>query len=117
MTLLHRRLGHSGQPAIQRLLNENMATRVKLISSSSSILPCDDCQLGKLTRPSHPSVPFRHNTIVPLQVVVMDLAGPIDKSQRGCKFEPVAYQGVLVNYQSVESNKSQGLQRGRTSIR
>ena len=65
MTLLHRRLGHSGQPAIQRLLNENMATGVKLIKGSS-ILPCDDCQLGKLTRPSHPSVPFQHNTTVPL---------------------------------------------------
>ena len=44
MSLLHRRLGHSGQPAIHRLLNENMATSVKRIKGSS-ISPCDDRHL------------------------------------------------------------------------
>ena len=76
MSLLHRRLGHSGQPAIQQLLNESLATGIKLIKGSS-ISPCDDCQMGKLTRPSHPSCPFQHNTTAPLQLVVMDLAGPV----------------------------------------
>ena len=66
MDLLHLRLGHSGQAALHRLLKDNGA-----------VSPCDSCQLGKLTRPPHPTVKFDHNTTRPLQLVVMDLAGPV----------------------------------------
>ena len=48
MDLLHRRLGHSGQAALQRLLHDNMATSVSIILDTS-VNPCDSCQLGKLT--------------------------------------------------------------------
>ena len=75
MDLLHRRLGHSGQAALHRLLQGNMATGIGQISGSIS--PCDPCMLGKLTRPPHPAVRFDHNTSYALELVVMDLAGPV----------------------------------------
>ena len=49
MDLLHRRLGHSGEAALRRLLKENMATGIS--SVAGTIRPCDPCKLGKLTRP------------------------------------------------------------------
>ena len=73
MTLLHRRLGHSGQPAMQRLLSENMVTSLSKMKPSGTP-SSNECQLGMLTRPSHPSRPFEHNTTCALQLVVMDLA-------------------------------------------
>lgn len=73
MDPLHRRLGHSGEAALHRLLQANMATSLGQVGGK--INPCDSCKLGKLTKPPHPSVTFEHNTTHPLQLVVMDLAG------------------------------------------
>ena len=81
MDLLHRRLGHSGEAALRRLLKEDMATGVSPVSGN--INPCDPCRLGKLTRPPHPAVDFSHGTTYALQLVVMDLAGPVKQSRRG----------------------------------
>ena len=81
MDLLHRRLGHSGQAALHRLLHDNMATGIGQISGSIS--PCDPCRLGKLTRPHHPAVTFDHNTTYALELVVMDLAGPVKPRSLG----------------------------------
>ena len=61
---------------MQRLLNENMVTGISKVKVTS-IPSSDDCQFGKLTRPSHPSRPFEQNTTCALQLVVMDLAGPV----------------------------------------
>ena len=41
MDLLHRRLGHSGQAALHRLMKDNMATRLGQVSGAVS--PCDSC--------------------------------------------------------------------------
>ena len=85
MDLLHRRLGHSGQAALQRLLRANMATGIGQVSGA--VTPCDSCQLGKLTRPPHPAVRFDHNTTRSLELVVMDLAGPVrPRSLGGASF-------------------------------
>ena len=75
MDLLHCRMGHSGQAALRRLLKDDMATGVGQVVGA--VTPCDSCQLGKLTRPPHPAVAFDHATTRPLQLVVMDLAGPV----------------------------------------
>ena len=82
MHLLHRRLGHSGQAALHRLLHENMATGVT-VKPGSNIGTCDPCQLGKLTRPPHPAVVFYHGTTFALELVVMDLAGPVKPCSLG----------------------------------
>ena len=84
MELLHRRLGHSGEGALRRLLRMNMATGLGQVSGAVS--PCDSCQLGKLTRPPHPAVSFSHGTTYALELVVMDLAGPVKHSSLGGAF-------------------------------
>ena len=82
MSLIHRRLGHSGKPVLQRLLPEGMATVVKF-RHGSDLAPCDACQLEELTRPPHPSRPFLHKTTFPLQLIVMDVAGPVTSQSLG----------------------------------
>ena len=81
MDLLHRRLGHSGEASLRRLLKEDMATGVSPVSGNIS--PCDPCRLGKITRPPHPAVDFSHGTTYALQLVVMDLAGPVKTRSLG----------------------------------
>ena len=81
MDLLHRRLGHSGEGALRRLLRGDMATGLGEVSGAVS--PCDPCQVGKLTRPPHPAVSFSHGTTYALELVVMDLAGPVRPSSLG----------------------------------
>ena len=76
MHLLHQRLGHSGQAPLHRLLHENMATGVS-VNPGSNIGTCDPCELGKLIRPSHPADAFYHGKTFALELVVMDLAGPV----------------------------------------
>ena len=85
MDLLHRRLGHSGEAALRRLLKENMATGISPVAGTIS--PCDPCRLGKLTRPPHPPVEFTHGTTYALQLVCMDLAGPV----KPCSFGGASY--------------------------
>ena len=82
MDVLHRRLGHSGNPAIKRLLAEGMVHGIQ-VTKGTEVEPCDAYQLGKLTRPPNPPSPFLHNTTKPLQVVVMDLAGPVKPKNLG----------------------------------
>ena len=81
MDLLHRRLGHSGEAALRLLLKENMATGVSPVAGTISL--SDPCKLGKLTRPPHPSVEFTHGTTYALQLVCMDLAGPVKPRSLG----------------------------------
>ena len=69
-----------GQAALQRLLHDNMATVVSIVSGSS-ISPCDPCRLGKLTRP-HPAVVFDHNKTYALELVVIDLASQAQEPWR-----------------------------------
>ena len=47
MNLLHRRLGHSGEAALQRLPQGNMAIGIN-VKPGSKVDFCDSCQLGKL---------------------------------------------------------------------
>ena len=82
MDVLHRRLGHSGNPAVKILLAEGMVHGIRK-TKGTEVEPCDACQLGKLTRPPHPPSPFLHNTTRPLQLVVMDLAGPVKPKSLG----------------------------------
>ena len=84
MDMFHRRLGHSGEGALRRLLRGNMATGIGQVSGDVS--PCDSCQLGKLTRPPHPAVSFSHGTTNALELVVMALAGPVRPDNLGGAF-------------------------------
>ena len=73
--LLHRRLGHSGNDALQKLLRGNLvrgADKVKI----GKLQPCDFCKLGKLVQKPHPAVGFHGKGTEPLDLVIVDLAGP-----------------------------------------
>ena len=90
LDLLQRRLGHSGEATLQRLLREDMADEVS--NTSGSVSPCDPWRLRKLTRPPHPAVEFTHGTTYALQLVVMDLAGPV---QPRCLGEASYFLGFM----------------------
>lgn len=79
--LYHKRLAHSGVGSIDRMMREDMVIGMKKLSGKIS--QCDACQLGKLSRPAHPSVPFGHGTTRPLELVVMDLAGEVTPCSQG----------------------------------
>ena len=96
MDLLHRRLAHSGEAALRRLLRGEMATGIGQVSGAVS--PCDSCQLGKLTRPPHPAVPFSHGTTYPLELVVMDLAGPVRPGSLGGAFYFLGIMDIFTRF-------------------
>ena len=81
MNLLHRRLSHTGEAALHRLLHDNMATGVGQIKGGVS--PFDPCKLGNLTWPPLLAVAFSYNTTYALELVAMDLAGPVKPSSLG----------------------------------
>ena len=81
MDLLHRRLGHSGEAALRRLLKEDMAISASPVSGNIS--PCYPCRLGKLTLPSYTVLEFSHGTTYALHLVVMNLAGPVKPRNLG----------------------------------
>ena len=66
------------------LLAEGMVHGIQ-VTKGTKVEPCDACQLGKPTKPPHPPSPFLHNKTKPLQLVVMDLAGPVNPKILGDK--------------------------------
>ena len=54
MGLLHRRMGHSGNDAMQKLLKGDLV-RVTSHVKIEELGGCDFCKLGKLTQKPHPA--------------------------------------------------------------
>ena len=73
-----------------------MATGLGQVSGAVS--PCDSCQLGKLTRPPHPAVSFSHGTTYALELVVMDLAGPVTPSSLGGAFYFLGIMDIFTRF-------------------
>ena len=71
--LLHRRLGHSGNDAMQKLLRGNMVRGIDKVKIKD-LSACDFCKLGKATQQPHPAGANRGAEL--LGLVVVDLAGP-----------------------------------------
>ena len=63
---------------MHRLLHNNMATGIGRVSGG---VPVNHAR--KLTRRPHPAVAFNHSTTYALELVVMDLVGPIKLSSLG----------------------------------
>ena len=91
MSLLHRRLGHSGQGALHRLIRERMVDGVENVVGGDFEI-CSPCKLGKMTRHPHPASAPDPLVQGPLDLVVMDLAGPNKQT-----FGKAAYNLVLVD--------------------
>ena len=73
-----------------------MATELGQVSGA--VGPPDPCQLGKLTRPPHPAVPFSHGTTYALELVVMDLAGPVRPSRMGGAFYFLGIMDIFTRF-------------------
>ena len=75
LNLLHRRMGHSGEPALQKLLRGNMVRGIEKIRGGD-LAVCDICKISKLTQKPHPAAIVYNKGEDMLDLVVMDLAGP-----------------------------------------
>lgn len=73
--LLHRRLGHSGNEAMRKLLNAKLVRGVDKIKVKD-LDPCDFCKLGKTSQQPHPAAVVNNKGTALLDLVVVDLAGP-----------------------------------------
>ena len=91
MSLLHRRLGHSGKCALHRLIRERMVDGVENVGGGDLKI-CSPCKLGKMTRHPHPASALDPLVQGPMDLVVMDLAGPNKQT-----FGKAAYNLVLVD--------------------
>ena len=92
MGLLHRRMGHSGNDAMQKMLRGDMvrgASKVKI----EELGGCDFCKLGKLTQKPHPAAVVNNKGVELLDLVVVDLAGPNRPQTLGGKL----YDMVIVD--------------------
>ena len=75
INLLHRRLGHSGNDAMQKLLKGGLVRGIDKVEVEA-LGSCDFCKLGKLTQKPHPIAVVNDKGIELLDLVVVDLAGP-----------------------------------------
>ena len=72
--LLHKRLGHSGNDAIQKLLRGNLVRGTSGVKIED-LCGCDFCKLGKLPQKPHPAAVVDKKGADLLDLVVVDLAG------------------------------------------
>ena len=75
MGLLHRRLGHSGNDAMQKLLKGDLVRGTSQVKIEE-LGGCDFYKLVKLTQKPHPAAVVNNKGVDLLDLVVVDLAGP-----------------------------------------
>ena len=92
MNLLHRRLGHSGNDAMQKLLKGGLIRGIDKVKVEA-LGGCDFCKLGKLTQKPHPAAVVNNKGVELLDLVVVDLAGPNISQTLGGKI----YDMVIVD--------------------
>jgi hypothetical protein len=85
--LWHYRLGHAGYNALTKLLNKNMATGITIAAADiaeSMNKTCVVCEKGKMARKPFPSSTSKVEG--PLNLIHMDMCGPIEESRGGNKY-------------------------------
>lgn len=75
VNLLHRRLGHLNFDALKRMVNDGRIAGVTKLSGKPDV--CEHCALGKMKRLPFPT--GRQRATRPLQLVHVDLCGPVSK--------------------------------------
>ena len=73
--LLHRRLGHSGNDAMRKLLKSKLVRGIDNVRVKD-LNPCDFCKFGKTSQQPHPAAVSNNKVIELLALVVVDLVGP-----------------------------------------
>ena len=80
--LWHRRLGHYNHDHVRQLHTKNMVTGMKLVSNKSRPDPiCEPCLAGKMH--ANPFMTSHSRASKPLELVHMDLKGPISATSIG----------------------------------
>jgi hypothetical protein len=85
--LWHSRLGHVGYDSLSRLLRQEMVTGMELSAADIAATEqptCGPCEKGRMTRKPFPSSTTQVDG--PLDLVHMDLCGPIEESRGGNKY-------------------------------
>ena len=93
LILLHRRQGNSAEGALEEMIRGEMMRCIEGGVKRVSIGVCEPSKLGKITQHPHMTVPPENHGQKPLELVVMDLAGPNRSQTLGGKL----YDMVLVD--------------------
>ncbi|KAJ9562411.1 hypothetical protein OSB04_007571 [Centaurea solstitialis] len=89
--LWHRRLSHLNYATINQLAKTGLVTGLPSLKFTKEQL-CSACEMGKIKKPSH-KLKVEHNTSKPLQLLHMDLCGPMRvQSINGRKYVLVRLQ-------------------------
>ena len=83
MELLHRRLGHTSQRGLERLVKEQMVRGLE-DGIKGDLNMCRVCKMGKASEPPHPRKDPQYRAKEPLELVHTDITGP---------FRPRAIEG------------------------
>ena len=92
MNLIHRRLGHLGNGAMQKLLKGDLVRGIGKVKVEA-LGGCDFCKLGKLTQKPHLATVVNNKGVELLDLVVVDLARPNRPQTLGGK----VYDMVIVD--------------------
>ena len=75
MELLHKRLGHTSQGGMERLVREQMVRGLEE-GMKGDFGMCRGCKMGKSSEISHPRKPQEFRAAEPLELIHTDIAGP-----------------------------------------
>ncbi len=84
--LWHRRLGHEGYENLAKMAEEELVSGVRVSGKAfreKKTLVCEPCILGKQTRESFPKELVLEESTELLQLVHMDVCGPMPKASKG----------------------------------
>ena len=100
MDLLHRRLGHTSQSVMERLVREQMVRGLEE-GIKGAMGMCKGCKMGKASGTPHPRKDPEYRAKEPLELVHTDIAGPFNpKSADGRGYQ---YNLVMVDDYSRKS--------------
>ena len=75
MKLLHRRLGHTSQSVIERLVRDQMVRGLEE-GVKGDFGVCTGCKMGRSSDKNHPRKDPEYRAKVPLELIHTDIAGP-----------------------------------------
>ena len=82
MELLHKRLGHTSQGGMERLVREQLVRGLEE-GIKGDFGMCRGCKLGKSSEKSHPRKTQEYRATEPLELVHTDIAGPFNPKAIG----------------------------------
>ena len=109
----HQRLGHISTASLQQLLkltavtgfNEKIMAQMK---SVKDLIRCKGCAEGKMHRKAFGQKMFR-NVKKPLDLLVIDSAGPISESHEGCKYFHIivdVFSGYIWTFCTIDKSQT-----------